>query len=80
MQVECGGTFKKDAFCLHCRFRSEPSHSKQATSNMKKLLGYCTDVQISYRLASELGFTDYTRDLVKSDAGPYLKDTLSVQY
>ena len=62
------------------RFRSEPSRPKQAPGNMKKLLGHCTDVKVTIDLPVNLGFSDYTRDLLKSDAGPYLKDSLSVQY
>lgn len=62
------------------RFRSGVSHSKQAVLNMKKLLDHCTDITVSYKVANDLGLSDYTRDLIKSDAGAYLKDVLSVQY
>ena len=65
---------------VHFRFRSEANRPKPGVTNIKKLLGHCTDVKVAYRLASELGLSDYTRDLVKSDSGAYLKDSLSVQY
>lgn len=47
---------------------------------MKKLLSYCTDMQLTYKLASELGMTDLVQDLLKGDAAPYLKDTVAAQY
>ncbi len=47
---------------------------------MKKLLDQCPDVTVAYRVANDLGFSDYTRDLIKSDSGAYLRDVLSVQY
>ena len=62
------------------RFRLEQQRPKHAMSAMKKLLSHCHDVQITYRLANDLGLTDLVRDLLKSDAGAYLKDTIAIQY
>ncbi len=69
-----------NTFSSNCRLRLEQQKPKHAMTAMKKLLSYCTDMQLTYKLASELGMTDLVQDLLKGDAAPYLKDTVAAQY
>ncbi|XP_066273752.1 spatacsin-like isoform X2 [Branchiostoma lanceolatum] len=56
------------------RYRREGSKSSQVTGNLKKLLGYCREVHVIYRLATEMGFNDLCVQLLEGDGGAYLRD------
>eukprot|EP00058_Branchiostoma_floridae_P024300 XP_002609790.1 hypothetical protein BRAFLDRAFT_78622 [Branchiostoma floridae] len=58
------------------RYRREGSKSSQVTGNLKKLLGYCREVHITYRLAAEMGFNDLCVQLLEGDGGAYLRDVV----
>ena len=58
------------------RYKSDLQPNKQAASNMRKLLSQCTDLQTTYTLARGLGFTTMVKDMLKTDAAAYLKDTI----
>ncbi len=46
------------------RYRADSKVTKQQGAAMKKLLGHCKDVTVTYRLASSLGLEDYVKELL----------------
>ncbi|KAL4227664.1 Spastic paraplegia 11 (autosomal recessive) [Mactra antiquata] len=56
------------------RYQQSSEKSPQAPNNIKKLLQYCKDVKVQYRVAKQLGLRDYTEELKKSDAKSYIMD------
>ncbi|XP_078689529.1 spatacsin-like isoform X2 [Branchiostoma floridae x Branchiostoma belcheri] len=56
------------------RYHRDGSKSSQVAGNLKKLLGYCREVQVTYRLATEMGFNDLCLQLLEGDGGAYLRD------
>ncbi|XP_077989349.1 spatacsin-like [Glandiceps talaboti] len=59
---------------LAVRYKHESSKSSTLTSNMKKVLLYCPDIQVQYRLATELGFNEMATTMLQGDGGAYLRD------
>jgi hypothetical protein len=57
-------------------YQQRPKH---LATQLKKLLSLCTDVQLTFRLANDLGLTDVVKDLERSDCGHYLKDIVALK-
>ncbi|ESP01289.1 hypothetical protein LOTGIDRAFT_157467 [Lottia gigantea] len=51
---------------------------EQCLINIKKLLTYCKDIKIQYKIASELGFKDMINQMLKGDSGSYLQDIIAL--
>ncbi|XP_057655737.1 spatacsin [Diorhabda carinulata] len=58
------------------RFLSSKTNNICEINNMKTILYQLPSVHTKYRIASELGFTDFIEDLISSDQLAYLKDTV----
>lgn len=56
------------------RYKQAAVKSSTGLAAMKKLLTLVKDVQLQYRLASELGLTDMVTALLKGDTGSFLLD------
>ncbi|BFY97193.1 hypothetical protein BsWGS_00232 [Bradybaena similaris] len=60
------------------RYKQATSRHSAALTAITKLLTLTKDVQLQYRLASELGLTDVITTLLKGDTGCYLQDITPV--
>lgn len=65
-----------------CRFqlRTDVAVTSQVQSSLRKLLSYCREVVVKYRLAQELKLHDIVNELITSDnglGGAIIKDTYS---
>ena len=56
------------------RYKQASVKPSTALTAIRKLLSNCKDVQLQYKLASELGLTDIVTALLKGDTGSYLQD------
>lgn len=59
------------------RFKREANKPSQGNNNMKRILSYCRDIQMKYKLATSLGLTDVVMEMYKGDGSAYLNDTVS---
>lgn len=58
--------------------KHQPATSDTVTKNLKKLLTYCEDINLYYKLACEHKFYDIVNMLLKDpQTGCYLKDLLA---
>lgn len=61
--------------CVHfARYKNENSRSSQAATNMKRLLGFVSDVRMRYKLATDLNFRDLGTSILDGDA--FLRDVM----
>jgi hypothetical protein len=58
------------------RFQLEANITQEMAQQMKKFVLGISDVEIKYRVASQLGFRDVIESLLTGPALPYLKDTV----
>ncbi|XP_063238820.1 spatacsin [Bacillus rossius redtenbacheri] len=58
------------------RFQREAAVPGDAVARMKRLVAGVADVEVRYRLASQLGFRDVVESLLASSSLDYLKDTV----
>jgi len=58
------------------KYKNENSRSSQATANMKRLLGYVSDVRMRYKLATDLNFRDLGTSILEGDGGAFLRDVM----
>ncbi|KDR22519.1 hypothetical protein L798_02233, partial [Zootermopsis nevadensis] len=58
------------------RFQLEANVTQEMAQQMKKFVLGISDVEIKYRVASQLGFRDVIESLLTGPALPYLKDTV----
>lgn len=58
------------------RYKKENSRSSQAAENMKRLLGYVSDIRMRYKLANELNFRDLGTSILEGDGGAFLRDVM----
>lgn len=56
------------------RYQQSSEKSPQALTNIKKLLQFCKDVRVQYRIAKQLGLRDFIGTLDKGDAKSYILD------
>ncbi|KAK7011656.1 spatacsin [Biomphalaria glabrata] len=56
------------------RYKQSSTKSSSSLQPIKKLLSHCKDVQLQYRLATELGLGDEITSLLKGDTGCFLQD------
>ncbi|KAK3097855.1 hypothetical protein FSP39_013855 [Pinctada imbricata] len=60
------------------KFNTQPNKSNY-TSNVRKLISYCTDVRLQVRLAKQYDLKDIIQTLLKKDFGNYVRDILDTQ-
>ncbi|CAG5132007.1 unnamed protein product, partial [Candidula unifasciata] len=60
------------------RYKQATTRNSAALTAITKLLTLTKDVQLQYKLASELGLTDVITTLLKGDTGCYLQDIMPV--
>jgi hypothetical protein len=53
--------------------------AQQAPANIKKLLQFCKDIKVKYRIAKQLSLRDVVLTLEKGDAKNYILDFTSGQ-
>ncbi|XP_015777511.1 PREDICTED: spatacsin-like [Acropora digitifera] len=58
------------------KYKKENSRSSQAAANMKKLLGFVSDIRMRYKLANELNFRDLGTSILEGDGGAFLRDVM----
>jgi hypothetical protein len=58
------------------RFQLEANITQEMAQQMKKFVLGISDVEIKYRVASEMGFRDVIEGLLNGPELPYLKDTV----
>ena len=63
-------------FKIIFRYKKENSRSSQAAANMKKLLGFVSDIRMRYKLANELNFRDLGTSILEGDGGAFLRDVM----
>lgn len=64
--------------CWMCCFRLQRTSgvTREMTSNMRWLLGHVEDMDVRYKIASELGLKDMVESLLQAPEVSYLKDTV----
>lgn len=58
------------------KYKNENSRSSQAAANMKRVLGYVSDIRMRYKLANDLNFRDLGTSILESDGGAFLRDVM----
>lgn len=58
------------------RFQLEANITQEMAQQMKKFVLGISDVEIKYRVASQMGFRDVIESLLNGPELPYLKDTV----
>ncbi|PFX34693.1 Spatacsin [Stylophora pistillata] len=58
------------------KYKNENSRTSQAAVNMKRLLGFVTDVRMRYKLATDLNFCDLGTSILEGDEGAFLRDVM----
>lgn len=58
------------------KYKSENARTSQAAVNMKRLLGFVTDVRMRYKLAIDLNFCDLGTSILEGDGGAFLRDVM----
>ena len=59
------------------RYQQLQDKPVQALGNIKKLLGFCKDVKLHYKLARDLGIKELITNLEKGDSRSYYQDFVS---
>ena len=61
------------------RFMAKHSQSltSHQASRLKRVLHYCPDWTVQYKLAGRLGFSDLQGELINSQATPIIKDLIA---
>lgn len=57
------------------------TRSSHVNNNLRKILSYCKEVKVQYRLARDLDLTDVMNDLLTADGGligAVIEDTYNV--
>lgn len=67
-------TLIQDAVERYQQLQEKPT---QALANIKKLLPFCKDIKLQYKLARDLGIRDLISSLEKGDSKSYIQDFLS---
>ncbi|XP_068741533.1 spatacsin-like isoform X2 [Montipora capricornis] len=58
------------------KYKNENSRSSQAAANMKRVLGYVSDIRMRYKLANDLNFRDLGTSILEGDGGAFLRDVM----
>lgn len=62
---------------MYCfRLQRTSGITREMTSNMRWLLGHVEDMDVRYKIASELGLKDMVESLLQAPEVSYLKDTV----
>ena len=70
---------------IYFRFliKSEVTRTQHINNNLKRLLSYCKDVVVRYKLAKSLDLKEVTNELLTMEnglVGAFIKDTLGVNH
>ena len=63
-------------FC-YFRYRQIQDKPPQALTNIKKLLPFCKDIKLQYKLARDLGMRDLVTNIEKGDSKSYIQDIVA---